>query len=413
MDYLQKIQFAANSYYNRGLEMAKERDLSGAALYLKRALQFNKYHTDARNLLGLIFYEMGETSDALTQWVISINLQPENNRADHYLDEVQRKPGQLEIASQTIKKYNQALFHAQGGSDDLAALLYMEHGDHTKAGKSLFKVLQIDKTNQKAQRYMEYVKSRTGKADVEKRKMKNAFSHREMQDDDVILPPTYKENTGWQSIINIAIGLFLGAVLVVFMVMPARERSLNYEHNQEMRAYADKLNLANQKADSLQKEADQYRQEKEAAEENLSSLMGDSDSTLSQYGTMVQILNAWRKGDIQTAVQLYIGLDQSKITDESMAGVLGELQAEMNASAPAVLESLGAQSTAAGDYDTALHYYEKYMEINDKNPQIIFNMAMIYKTKGDEETADQLFGQVIMNFADSPLAESARAERGY
>ncbi len=30
MDYLQKIQFAANSYYNRGLEMAKERDLSGA-----------------------------------------------------------------------------------------------------------------------------------------------------------------------------------------------------------------------------------------------------------------------------------------------------------------------------------------------------------------------------------------------
>ena len=427
MDYLQKIQFAANSYYNRGLEMAKERDLSGAALYLKRALQFNKYHTDARNLLGLIFYEMGETSDALTQWVISINLQPENNRADHYLDEVQRKPGQLEIASQTIKKYNQALFHAQGGSDDLAvlqlkriveekpnfvkahlllALLYMEHGDHTKAGKSLFKVLQIDKTNQKAQRYMEYVKSRTGKADVEKRKMKNAFSHREMQDDDVILPPTYKENTGWQSIINIAIGLVLGAVLVVFMVMPARERSLNYEHNQEMRAYADKLNLANQKADSLQKE-------KEAAEENLSSLMGDSDSTLSQYGTMVQILNAWRKGDIQTAVQLYIGLDQSKITDESMAGVLGELQAEMNASAPAVLESLGAQSTAAGDYDTALHYYEKYMEINDKNPQIIFNMAMIYKTKGDEETADQLFGQVIMNFADSPLAESARAERGY
>ena len=55
----------------------------------------------------------------------------------------------------------------------------------------------------------------------------------------MILPPTYKENTGWQSIINIAIGLFLGAVLVVFMVMPARERSLNYEHNQEMRAYAD------------------------------------------------------------------------------------------------------------------------------------------------------------------------------
>ena len=51
MDEMQKIQYAANSYYNRGLEMAKERNLSGAARFLKRALQFNKYHTDARNLL--------------------------------------------------------------------------------------------------------------------------------------------------------------------------------------------------------------------------------------------------------------------------------------------------------------------------------------------------------------------------
>ena len=254
MDYLQKIQYASNSFYNRGLELARERDLSGAAGCLKRALQLNKYHTDARNLLGLIFYEMGETSDALVQWVLSVNLQPEDNRADHYLDEVQRKPGQLEIASQTIKKYNQALIHAQNGSDDLAvlqlkriveekpnfvkahlllAILYMEHSDFPKAGRSLYKVLQIDKTNRKAQRYMEYVKSRTGKADVEKRKMRNAFSHREMQDDDVILPPTYKENTGWQSIINIAIGLVLGVVVVLFLIMPARERKLNYVHNKE------------------------------------------------------------------------------------------------------------------------------------------------------------------------------------
>ena len=43
MDEMQKIQYAANSYYNRGLEMAKERNLSGAARFLKRALQFNKY----------------------------------------------------------------------------------------------------------------------------------------------------------------------------------------------------------------------------------------------------------------------------------------------------------------------------------------------------------------------------------
>lgn len=434
MDYMQKIQYAANGFYNHGLELAKERDLSGAAECLKRALQFNKYHTDARNLLGLIFYEMGETSDALVQWVISINLQPEDNLADQYLDKVQRRPGQLEHASNLIRKYNQALIHAQNGSDDLAvlqlkriveekpnyvkahlllALLYIGHEDYTKAGKSLYKVLKIDKNNRRAERYMEYVKSKTGKAEVEKRKLKNAFSHREMEDNDVILPPTYKENTGWQSIINIAIGLALGVIVVLFMILPARDRSLNYQHNQEMRLYADKLNLANQEVDRLEKEAEKFAKEREEAEANLESLIGDSGSTLVQYQTIAEILQAYRKEDFQSAVKLYIDMDTTKITDENMLNILTEIETDMAANAPAVLETLAAESNAAGDYDQALRYYEEYMEFDDRNPQIIFNMAMIYKTKGDEETSDQLFGQVIMNFDDVDLAEKAKEERGY
>ena len=434
MDTLQKIQLAANSFYNRGLELAKERDLSGAAGYLKRALELNKYHTDARNLLGLIFYEMGETSDALVQWVISVNLQPEENRADHYLDEVQRKPGQLEIASQTIKKFNQALVYAQNGSDDLAvlqlkrvveerpnyvkarlllAVLYMQHEDVAKAGRSLDKVLQIDKNNKKASRYMEYVKSRTGKADVERRKMKNAFSHRQMQDDDVILPPTYKENTGWQSIINIGIGLILGAVMIFFLVIPARERSLNYEHNQEMLSYTDRLNLANQELAELENELSQYRQQNEEAQAQIAEMQGNSNSVLAQYATVAEILQAYRNEDFRTAVQLYIDMDASLITDENMLNIFAGIQADMTANAPAELEAMAAEAEAAGDHELALHYYESYMAINDRNPQIIYNMAMIYQAMGDTETADQLFGQVIMNFSDSELAAQAQEQRGY
>ena len=434
MDTLQKIQLAANSFYNRGLELAKERDLSGAAGYLKRALELNKYHTDARNLLGLIFYEMGETSDALVQWVISVNLQPEENRADHYLDEVQRKPGQLEIASQTIKKFNQALVYAQNGSDDLAvlqlervvedrpnyvkarlllAVLYMQHEDFAKAGRSLYKVLQIDKNNKKASRYMEYVKSRTGKADVERRKMKNAFSHRQMQDDDVILPPTYKENTGWQSIINIGIGLILGAVMIFFLVIPARERSLNYEHNQEMLSYTDRLNLANQELAELENELSQYRQQNEEAQAQIAEMQGNSNSVLAQYATVAEILQAYRNEDFRTAVQLYIDMDASLITDENMLNIFAGIQADMTANAPAELEAMAAEAEAAGDHELALHYYESYMAINDRNPQIIYNMAMIYQAMGDTETADQLFGQVIMNFPDSELAARAQEQRGY
>ena len=73
MDYVRKTRVIANSYYNMGLERARLRDLSGAAECLKKSLHFNKYQTDARNLLGLIYYEVGEVGDALVQWVISMN----------------------------------------------------------------------------------------------------------------------------------------------------------------------------------------------------------------------------------------------------------------------------------------------------------------------------------------------------
>ena len=244
-------------------------------------------------------------------------------------------------------------------------------------------------------------------------KMKNAFSHRQMQDDDVILPPTYKENTGWQSIINIGIGLILGAVMIFFLVIPARERSLNYEHNQEMLSYTDRLNLANQELAELENELSQYRQQNEEAQAQIAEMQGNSNSVLAQYATVAEILQAYRNEDFRTAVQLYIDMDASLITDENMLNIFAGIQADMTANAPAELEAMAAEAEAAGDHELALHYYESYMAINDRNPQIIYNMAMIYQAMGDTETADQLFGQVIMNFSDSELAAQAQEQRGY
>ena len=62
---------------------------------LKKSLRFDKYQMDARNLLGLICYEMGETADALVQGVIRMNMHPTDTPANRSLGEIQRKPQQL------------------------------------------------------------------------------------------------------------------------------------------------------------------------------------------------------------------------------------------------------------------------------------------------------------------------------
>ena len=79
-----KIMHISNRYYNDGLEKANVRDLSGAIVSLRQSLKFNKNHIEARNLLGLVYFEMGEVVAALSEWVISKNLRAKKNLADDY-----------------------------------------------------------------------------------------------------------------------------------------------------------------------------------------------------------------------------------------------------------------------------------------------------------------------------------------
>ena len=55
------VSISQTKLYNDGLERAQVRDLSGAVEYLKMSLRYNKMNTNARNLLGLVYFEMGES----------------------------------------------------------------------------------------------------------------------------------------------------------------------------------------------------------------------------------------------------------------------------------------------------------------------------------------------------------------
>ncbi len=434
MDYAKRCRRISNAFYNAGLEKAQIRDLTGAAQCLKKSLHFDKYNIDARNLLGLIYYEAGETAEALVQWVVSSNLRPQDNRALDYLEEIQGKPGQLEDESVHIRKYNQAVQYAQTDNSDLAilqlrrvvehkpnyikahmllALLYIGREEYTKAGQSLYKVLQIDKNNPRASRYMSVVKRNTRQGDVERKKLLTAFSHREMQDDDVILPPTYKETTGWLTIINIAAGLLMGAAVIFFLVMPAREQQLQAEHNQELTQVLEQVNQRNIEIDGLEADAAALQEEKEAADARLQSIIDENGGMLSQYQRLIAILQAYRADDFQTAVELYSDLDASAITDEGIQTVIADIRTDMEANGYQVLAELGNRARDAGNTDQALVYYQKSLAIHPDNVQVIYDMAMVYHARGEEDQANELFGQVIVGYPDSELAALARETRGY
>lgn len=438
MDYERKTRVIANSYYNMGLERAKLRDLSGAAECLKKGLHFNKYMTDARNLLGLIYYEAGEVGDALVQWVISMNLQPEGNRADYYLGEIQRKKGAMETERRVVRRFNQALVYAQNGSEDLAilqlnkvveskpnyvkaqllfALLCIAREDYQKAGKAVYKVLQIDRNHPKALWYKSLVKDAGGnpksEREPEKRKLKNVLSHRQMEDDDVIIPPSYRENTKDQAVGNILAGLLLGAAVIFFLVMPANTKSINASHNQEVLKYSEQLSQANQKADSLTKQLESMEAEKKTAEDSLASLTNNADSIMAQYQAVIGILQAYKKNDFPSAVRIYAGLNPDLITSEDVQAVIGEIRKDMVEKGCPILEGLGDKAVEAGDTQTALANYLKCIDLKPNSWQAKFKTAVIYKGMGEKEQANGLFSDIINNSKDEELSAKAKTERGF
>ena len=76
LSVVQYVKRISGTYYNIGLERAKVRDLTGAIAALKQSLRYYKANKDARNLLGLVYYEIGEITSALGEWVISKYLTP-------------------------------------------------------------------------------------------------------------------------------------------------------------------------------------------------------------------------------------------------------------------------------------------------------------------------------------------------
>ncbi|MDD5900528.1 MAG: hypothetical protein PUC73_06495, partial [Lachnospiraceae bacterium] len=158
----------SNRYYNEGLARAKVRDLSGAIIMLKKSLESSKRNIQARNLLGLVYFELGEPVAALGEWIISKHFVQENNPADYFIEKVQSNPAKLDAVNQTVKKYNQALAYAKQGSDDLAmlqlrkaisnnpgyvralqllALLYMKNEEYEKAKRCLLRAQKTDVAN--------------------------------------------------------------------------------------------------------------------------------------------------------------------------------------------------------------------------------------------------------------------------
>lgn len=264
MEYTKRFLYQSNQWYNDGLKKANIRDLSGAIQSLKKSLYYNRDNVPARNLLGLVYYGRGEVAEALVEWIISKNIKASGNIATYYIKKVQESPSELDVINQAIKKYNQCLMYCQQGGEDLAAiqltkvvaahptflkayqllaLIYMQAEQYAKARQMIRRAHKLDTTNEITLRYMHELKQlRSDKAAKLRDTKEQAISYK-LGNETIIQPvsASLKDNATMLTILNIVIGIIVGATVVWFLFVPSVKQKMTQKTNKEVIAYSEQI----------------------------------------------------------------------------------------------------------------------------------------------------------------------------
>ena len=352
VDVYKKIVRISNSLYNNGLLKAQQRDLSGAADQLRRSIKLNKNNIKARNLLGLVYFEMGEVVQAMAEWVVSKNIKPEKNLADVYISTLQSNPNKLDTINQTIRKFNIALGYAKDGNEDLAiiqlkkvlsvnpnlikghqllALLYMKREMYEKARKTLRKALKIDVNNPLCKTYMaevEKILNKNGSSILEDKREEKVKE--QLSGYDVIIPPgSYKEsNHGTITVINVLIGIIIGVATTYFLITPAKVKTVNSEHNVEIRALNAKIDEASANILDLNKQIETLTGEKADVESQLVDANSANDAVLDSYDAVISAAEFYISGDYRKCAEKIAKIESNNLLSETFNNMYTKLKEE-------------------------------------------------------------------------------------
>lgn len=323
-----KVDYLSKVFYNQGLEKASIRDLSGAIACLKQSLMYDKRNIRARNLLGLVYFETGEVVSALSEWVISKNLQPTRNLATEYINKLQANPNRLSAINETIKKYNHALMLCREGHEDMAAiqlrkiltqnsklikgyhllaLIQMKNGEWNKARRILKKAARIDKTNTTTLRFLREVDEQTGVTTrLEKRKkglFRSDSKEKEYLDTDIlgsekiIHPTVYREHSRISAFVILMTGIAAGVIGFWLLAVPAIRQGIYQEANQQIVQYSESLASQGAELTKAQGEAKESGDTVESVTQELTTEQTKSES----YQALLQAYTYYQQQNMDEA----------------------------------------------------------------------------------------------------------------
>ena len=421
----QKVERASNSYYNDGLQKAQVRNLSGAIISLRQALKLYKYNTQARNLLGLVYYEMGEVVDALSEWVISANYKPEDNLAINYLRENKENRSQLDAVNQTIKKYNQALLYCRQDSRDLAiiqlkkvlslnpklvkghqllALLYMQEKQPEKAKRALRDAGRIDTVNTTTLRYLKEVNRQLKEKGKDNKPKSDDLISYQSGNETIIMPKRFRESSLGGTLGYILIGLIVGVAATVFLIVPGVKSKIKEDAKNSLLDANDTISNNAITISNLERQIEDLQNQIDESE----SKDSEEKAKTAAYEDLLNAYVAYTSEDTVSAGSYLEKIDSSMLSGQAL-----ETYNTINDSVSATyLEDLYNEAYGyytAYDYENAAKSFQKIVDQDEsyRDGSAAYYLAQSYRKLEKMEDAKKYYQYILDNYPGTEKANTA------
>ena len=421
----QKVERASNSYYNDGLQKAQVRNLSGAIISLRQALKLYKYNTQARNLLGLVYYEMGEVVDALSEWVISANYKPEDNLAINYLREIKENRSQLDAVNQTIKKYNQALLYCRQDSRDLAiiqlkkvlslnpklvkghqllALLYMQEKQPEKAKRALRDAGRIDTDNTTTLRYLKEVNRQLKEKGKDNKPKNDDLISYQSGNETIIMPKRFRESSLGGTLGYILIGLIVGVAATVFLIVPGVKSKIKEDAKNSLLDANDTISNNAITISDLERQIEDLQNQIDESE----SKDSEEKAKTAAYEDLLNAYVAYTSEDTVSAGSYLEKIDSSMLSGQAL-----ETYNTINDSVSATyLEDLYNEAYGyytAYDYENAAKSFQKIVDQDEsyRDGSAAYYLAQSYRKLEKMEDAKKYYQYILDNYPGTEKAHTA------
>ena len=276
----------SDKLFNKGLNCLNNGDLTQGIELLSRSVSVNKNNIQARNLLGLAFFEIGYIGEAFKHWTISRSLQKENNPAVDYLEGTRKNNRALEALNDAVSKYNQALTYLSQKSDDLAiiqlkravelnprfvdalnllALCHLIQNDREKAAAAAERVLAVDTQNSLALNYLSIINPNRAKPGARQHQRRNTMAKGASVPVYKAVPVQEKKAGNFR--FDIILALILGAACTFAVIYVLFYPALHRQYANQIQQYQTRVSEAQEaRAEDAARHADELLEREEILE---------------------------------------------------------------------------------------------------------------------------------------------------